>query len=298
MPPTPWKVGRLDGRNGASQLLFGRTYEDAEIERAAFPSSGRIFCIAASGDTAFALCTTHPVTAVDINPAQVAYAKARVAGSGRIEGVAERWMRRGRAVTPLLGWGGAAIEEFLGMTDLGVQREFWKQHLETRRLKGSLACLLSATTLRWVYSRELLKALPERFDRVLLGRLERLWSTHPNATNPFARLLLTGEAPEPPIPREAPSIQFIVADAASYLESCEPGSFSGFSLSNILDGGVPDDYRRRLWRAVRRAGTDDAVVVRRSFSEPEATMSGNIAGNDRSGLWGVVSVGKAREVSA
>ena len=46
----------------------------------------------------------------------------------------------------------------------------------------------------------------------------------------------------------------------------------------------------RLARAVRRAATDDAVIVLRSFAEPPQGLSTNRAECDRSMLWGVVDV--------
>ena len=48
---TAWKAGRFDARVGPKQILFGRMYEDAAIERAAFRPGGRVFCIASAGCT-------------------------------------------------------------------------------------------------------------------------------------------------------------------------------------------------------------------------------------------------------
>jgi hypothetical protein len=52
-------------------------------------------------------------------------------------------------------------------------------------------------------------------------------------------------------------------------------------------------YRSRLSRAVRRAATEDAVVVLRSFAEPPPELETNQAENDRSMLWGVVDIRRA-----
>jgi len=56
-------------------------YEDSGIELRAFKPQSRVFCIASAGCTARALAAAgHEVTAVDINPMQLAYAKSRAAG--------------------------------------------------------------------------------------------------------------------------------------------------------------------------------------------------------------------------
>ena len=46
-------------------------YEDPGVELRAFPDGAPVFCIASAGDTALALASRHPVTAVDINPVQL-----------------------------------------------------------------------------------------------------------------------------------------------------------------------------------------------------------------------------------
>jgi S-adenosylmethionine:diacylglycerol 3-amino-3-carboxypropyl transferase len=81
----------------------------------------------------------------------------------------------------------------------------------------------------------------------------------------------------------------IKADAVEYLEGCAPKSFDGFTLSNILDG-TGAAYGERLMAAVRRAATDSAPVVLRSFAEPSGRESSEWLLRDRSMLWGVVSV--------
>jgi len=121
--------------------------------------------------------------------------------------------------------------------------------------------------------------------------LERGFGRAANATNPYARALLLGETDDEPRPK-MPCVQFVLGDAAAYLESCAAGSFDGFSLSNILDGADPS-YRSRLSRAVRRAATKDAVVVLRSFGEPPPELATNYAECDRAMLWGVVDVRSA-----
>ncbi|HEY6986911.1 MAG TPA: hypothetical protein VH369_00930, partial [Bryobacteraceae bacterium] len=84
-------------------------------------------------------------------------------------------------------------------------------------------------------------------------------------------------------------IRFACEDAASYLEACRPASFDAFSLSNIADG-VPACYVGRLCRAIERAATPEAVVVTRSFAEPNRSIHENLAARDRSMIWGTVRV--------
>jgi hypothetical protein len=127
------------------------------------------------------------------------------------------------------------------------------------------------------------------------NRMERCWALHPNRSNPYARALLLGDltsgAGKPP----GTAIRFVCADAASYLESCAPGSFDGFTLSNILDG-ASDDYRRRLFAALNRAGSGQSIAIFRSFAEPEKQAADNAAARDRSMLWGSVEIRRVTEL--
>jgi hypothetical protein len=101
--------------------------------------------------------------------------------------------------------------------------------------------------------------------------------------------LLLGQAVEASaLPQDAARIELVLNDVASYLESCVPGAFGGFTISNILDGARPD-YRDRLVKAMRHAATPNAVVVLRSFGEPTSDIP-NEAARDRSMLWGSVHV--------
>jgi hypothetical protein len=263
-------------------------YEDAEIERVAFHGKGRVFSIASAGDTALRLADQYEVVACDINPAQLAYAERRAAGAPPETGDAERAMNFARAFMPLVGWRVERMRAFLALSDVTEQSRFWRTQLNTRRFRAGFDTLMSPFILRVVYAPQFLACLPPQFGAVLRKRLARGFARHQNASNPYAQALFLGQNRNDAQPRTR-NIRFVQADAASWLESCPARLFDAFTLSNILDGADPA-YAARLVRAVRRAATEDAVIVLRSFAEPPQGLSTNRAECDRSMLWGVVDV--------
>jgi len=289
VPENVWAQGRFDRGTGPKKVLFGRMYEDASIELAAFRPGGRIFCIASAGCTAFRLAPRQEVVAVDLNPAQLAYAERRIAGEPMVRGTAERLMSFGRALLPLAGWWPSRLRAFLDLERPAEQAAYWRRHLDTWRLRAAMGILFSRPLLRTAYAAPLLACLPPRFGGVVRARMERGFATHPNRTNRYARALLLGELGDEPAPAAAGAIRLVHADAAAYLEAVPEGSFDGFTLSNILDG-VEDSYRSRLFGAVKRAAAPGAVVVLRSFGEPPTVLPTNRAREDRSMLWGIVDV--------
>jgi S-adenosylmethionine:diacylglycerol 3-amino-3-carboxypropyl transferase len=288
MPDTPWQSGRFTGR-GPKQILFGQMYEDWSIEAEAFAPGSRVFAIASAGCTAIGLAESRQVTAVDINPVQLEYARARADGAPVRTGSAERVMALGRGVLALGGWTRRVVEEFLSLDDATAQVDFWKRRLDTRRFRILFGAMLSGAGIRSSYSSPLHAVLPAHFDRVMRNRMDCCWRTHPNRTNPYARRLLLGEMPGRLPCGGAKAIQFVCADAAEYLESCSAGAFNGFTVSNILDG-TPAGYRTRLLRAIRRAAAPQAVLIQRSFREPSPGLTDNLAARDRSFLWGIVQI--------
>ncbi len=291
-PATAWEHGRFSPRAGRRKLLFGTMYEDAAIELGAFPPGGQIFCIASAGCTAMKLARHHKVVAVDINPIQIAYVERRLTGAPVQTGSADRILRFLRALGPLAGWSRRTVKAFLDFDNLEEQIFYWRRHLDTRRFRGAFDLLFSRPMLRLIYSASFLDRLPPNFGAAMRARMERCFTLHPNSRNPYARALLLGEVPSTQETPEPGQIQLVCADAAAFLERQPSGSFTGFSLSNILDGANAP-YERRLFAAVQRTAAPGAVAVVRSFREPALRSPINHAADDRSMLWGVVDIQSA-----
>jgi len=292
---TIWERGRLDARVGPRQVLFGRMYEDTSVELDAFRPGSRVLCIASAGCTAMKLAPHHEVVAIDINPVQLEYASRRIEGDPGFRGKAERVMDFMRFFAPLAGWWPSRVRAFVELEDPAEQMQYWNRELNTWRFRTALDGFFSFTALRSVYAPRFLDFLPKRLGKVMRGRMERNFARHPNRTNPYVRSLLLGELSSDPPPPEARNIQLVHADAAAYLESEPAGSFDGFTLSNILDG-ADEAYRARLFAAVKRAASPDAMTVLRSFGDAEADSPANRAADDRSMLWGTVLVRRADEI--
>ena len=201
-----------------------------------------------------------------------------------------------RVFMPLVGWERSIVEEFLAMKDVNQQIGFWHERLDTRRFRAGFDALMSRSVLRLMYTPQLLNFLPGEFGAVMRARWERGFALHPNAMNPYARLLL-GVSGDDPARTAVKKVGFVLSDAATYLEGCAARSFDGIALSNILDGATAV-YRLRLEAAVRRAASDEAVVVLRSFAEPASEAAAQGAARERSMLWGSLDVRPAREFGA
>ena len=292
---TPWRAGRFDARTGPSKILFGRMYEDAAIELAAFRPGTRVFCIASAGCTAMQLAAHHEVVAIDLNRDQLAYADRRIAGGPAVRGTAERIMGFMRAFAPLVGWTHGRLDSFLALDDPAEQAARWRSQLDTRRFRAAFGALFSVVALRAIYASPFLSFLPPRLGAVMRARMARCFARHPNRTNPYAHALLRGDLPGDAPAIRPGAIELVHGDAAGWLERAPAGSLHGFTLSNILDG-AGDPYRARLFAAVRRAAAPDAVVVLRSFREPSAPLATNRAAEDRAMLWGVVDVRPAAQL--
>jgi SAM-dependent methyltransferase len=287
IPSTPWLRGPF--RVQSNQIAFGQTYEDSGLELRAFKKRSRVFSIAGAGYTPRALAAAgHQVTAVDIDARQLAYAKSRAEGEPSHTGTVERMFALGRGLAALAGWSRLKLAEFLNLSECAQQLEYWDRWLDTRLWRAVVNTLLSPHLLSLCYAGPLVASLPRDFGRQIRRRLRRGWATHSNRSNPYAASLLLGSPLTDPGPPAIP-IRFVAADAADFLEGSPPSAFDAFALSNIGDGASPA-YLHRLRSAIEHAAAPHAIVVSRTFAEPDSDIATNWAALDRSMLWGVVDV--------
>lgn len=296
-PATPWAAGRLHG-GGSATLLFGRMFEDPVVELTALRDRPRVLSIASAGDVATALAAAgHDVSAIDINPIQIAYVQQRLDGGPVRTGQADRLLAAGRGVLRAAGWSRRRLERLAAMSDPAAQVDEWRR-LTSGPSGAALRALLVPSALRLGYRDDFARSIANlRHD--LPRRIEQGMAVHGNAQNPWAQLLLTGRWPTPyaaATPRRAVgSLRLEVADVATHLEGVPAGSYDGFALSNVLDG-APAGYRQRLMAAVDHAAAPGAVVVLRTLATGSVSEKA-AAIRDRALLWGglqISMVGGAR----
>jgi S-adenosylmethionine:diacylglycerol 3-amino-3-carboxypropyl transferase len=303
--PNPWAAGRLwPGRR--PRLLFGRMYEDWAAELATFPPGGRVLAVASAGDTAAALAAAgHDVTAVDINPVQLDYARARLAGAPARAGAAERLLGAGRAVAAAAvpGWRPAAMLRFLLLSDPAEQSEWWRRELDRPALRELLlAALRPAGILARSLRPGLQAAIPSRLDRLLRRRIAAGIARYPNADNPWAWRLLLGTDPtaghlhcgqtsihcvQTAVPGRPGSVRWVRADILDHLRAVPAGSYDAVTLSNVLDG-APAGYVPQLRAAVRHAVAPGGPVLLRTFRNGPPWPGRAVP--DRSLLWGAATL--------
>jgi Protein of unknown function (DUF3419) len=291
-PATPWRHGRLRAAArpwARPRLLFGRMYEDPAIELAALPAGGRILCVASAGDVAMALARAgREVTAIDVNPAQIAYVERRLRGEPATAGAADRLMGLVRAALRPAGWHRGLVDEFCALDEPAEQVRLWRERLATPAVRRLAALATSPPMLRLAYGRPFVAVTPARLGPAMLDRVEAGLARHPNRDNPWASLLFRGRWPDEPAPGPA-GLDLVTGELAAWLEKAPARSFDGFALSNMLDGPGAA-YRERLLAAVRRAARPGAVAVLRTLGAPRSPADARRAPTDRTLLWGGITV--------
>lgn len=285
----PWTGGRL-GRRGGATLLFGRMYEDSTVELEALGGCRAILAVASAGDTAIALAGAgNEVTAVDINPVQVAYLGRRLAGGPAEIGQADRILAAGRQLLRPAGWTRDRLERLCALLDCQAQVAAWRR-LTSGASGAALKAALAPSALRFGYQSTFARAAVG-LGAVLPGRIDAALAIHPCRTNPWAHLLFTGAWPEPDFDpdRVRERIELVTGDVATHLEAVEPGRYDGFSLSNVLDG-APAGYRRRLVAALQSKAKPGAPVVLRTLGPPLSPADARAAQRDRALIWGGITI--------
>jgi hypothetical protein len=285
---TPWAKGRF-GLGRRARVLFGAMYEDPSIDLQAVEGRANVLCICSAADTAKFLANNgHNVTAVDINPAQVAYAKQRLAGRPYQRGLAEVLMAIGRTVLRPVGWSRRELTRFCTATDIEVQRQQWHQLTHGARGLG-FRVLLSPSRLRLGYKREFVDVAGKGFADRVFAIVDRSLVHVPNADNPYASLLFLGQ-PLPDVPLNSDAqLTVLCADVVKHLLSVPEHHYDAVTLSNILDG-ASQSFHDELRRALQHGAKPDAPVVLRTFkavSDEAATIR---ASNDRSLIWSAIWV--------
>ncbi|SDR99867.1 class I SAM-dependent methyltransferase [Microlunatus soli] len=318
LPGTPWRPARRFGPVGRSAILFGVSYEDERVESDAFGPPGEVCVIGASGETAAACAAAgHRVTAVDINPSQLDYARNRLAGGPIRIGLAERVMRVGRALLRVAApaWRMSELGPRLASAGPEQAADYWQRSLDTTALSRLLGGTIrpAGAVLRTI--RPAARAtFPASFDAVIRQRIGEGLARHGMVGNRFAWRLLAGcedrnwSLPSArTLPAVAPSaggpaeIVWVRADIGRHLETVPAGRYDGLSLSNVLDGADPD-YRRRLLAAAHRAVRPGGTIVLRSFAplSAAATLHAgpftalDASAADASLIWGTVTVLRTR----
>jgi S-adenosylmethionine:diacylglycerol 3-amino-3-carboxypropyl transferase len=271
-------------------------YEDPAIEAVALQGAEHVLAVASAGDVAMALARRgQRVTAIDVNPAQAAYVRARLRGAPVRSGGADRLLAAGRAVLRAAGWRPSLLDAFCRLDDPAVQLAVWRAELATPPVRRLLAVALRPAALRLGYRRAFALAAPDDLGAVLLDRVEAGIGRHPNRSNPWAHLLFRGRWPLEESPPQRPeAVRVVTGELADHLESVPPGTYQAFALSNVLDGPGPA-YRTRLCQALRAAAAPGAPVLLRTLGGPASPADADRAALDRSLIWGGITVTTARE---
>jgi S-adenosylmethionine-diacylglycerol 3-amino-3-carboxypropyl transferase len=168
------------------------------------------------------------------------------------------------------------VNEFLGQTDIAEQREFYRRRWNDWRWRFAFDAAFNPVSLKLVLSGVFSRSIPKNFASDFRSDFDEVFLSVPNAINPFVWQALVGRYPPsgPPawlreenwelLKSKLPDLNLHQRDLASFLESCERGSFGAVFLTNILDV-VPLGYREGLMAALGNHCPAGCHVVSRSF---------------------------------
>ena len=276
------RQGRVEG------ILFGRMYEDAAIEQAAFPPGGHVFCIASAGCTAMALAPRHR----DCGRHQPGAARICRAPRRRRADARRRGGAYGRHRPAAHGAIRLAAPQPRGVPrarrSRGTDRRFGIAAWTRSAFAWPPTFCSGRAWLRLVYAAPFLQILPPRFGR---GDARAAGALLEDPSQPHQRVC-PGLAP-----------RGVTSGLPARSASDSVGMYGRCLVSRIVptgklrcvhslehSDGAPDSYRDRLMTAVRRSRLAESLVILRSFAEPRSDSSTNLAARDRSMLWGVVDV--------
>jgi hypothetical protein len=243
-----------------------------------------MLAIASAGDVSFALAASgREVVAVDINPAQVGYVRARMAGAPSRAGQADRYLALAARALPATGLTRRRLERFFDLDDPAIQVDAW-HNLAGRRFRAAVAFAFGPA-LRLAYRGDLARSLPPRFAAELSSRVERGFGIHANRRNPLAKALFG----LPAAPTLAQEIEVIEAEVIDFIRRQPAQSFDGFAFSNITDG-APAGFREELLAAARGASRTGAVAVLRTLALPRSQEDSECAATDRGLIWGGIEM--------
>ncbi len=168
--------------------------------------------------------------------------------------------------------------------DIRKQRAYYRRSWDKGLWRAAFSMVLSKPILRLLYARGFMRELPTNFAQQMKGRVDEVFSRFPTATNPYLWQTFRGQVPlrdeALPLYLQVENLQTIRAnmncvtlqhaDAATYLEAQPPDSIDFFALSNILEV-TTIEYSKRLFLAVQRAATPNAMMCLRSIFPPNET---------------------------
>ena len=198
-------------------------------------------------------------------------------------GLIER-LSRAIALGLQLAFGTRRVERMFAFQAIKKQRAYYRRSWDNWLWRAAFSTVLSKPVLRLLYARGFMRELPNHFARQIKGRVDEVFSRFPTATNPYLWQTFRGKTPlcdeALPLGLQRENFDLIRAnlncvtlqhaDAATYLEAQAPDSIDFFALSNILEV-TTIEYSKRLFLAVQRAATPNAMMCLRSIFPPNET---------------------------